>query len=653
MKIKIYNFKTKEELQEFDIASAIRSSGKCTVGRSPTSGLVLESSDISRNHGEFKYEAGDYYFFDAGSSNGSLVNNQVAVKNQAYRLEAGQTLQLGEFLLIPQPLAQVYEAMTVLSSIAIPLPNPETMVASEAPATLEDNAKPAVVAEPADDIASDGLLPETDLKHEAVSESEPQSADEPNAEVPLEPVVSQASLEITAPEIKPELAESVLPMSLADAPPPDLINESALQTEAPPLEIAPDPIALEELTVIQTDAEIDRSSSSEEADLWEQAAPEPSLTEAIEQQVLIADSETALEISVMDEAPVQPDEPSVQPDVEVATHPDRTDEETAIELHHLDELVSELTVVPETEINEDTIDAIETTQPSVAPAILEDAIEDVAEPTVLQTIPDQSITTITKIEEESTIDAKETTQPSVAPAILEDAIEDVAEPTVLQTIPDQGVAAAIEVDTAAEPTVLEETDTAVQVNPSDYLPQEFSLIESAPIASDLDTETEDGNDFTPVSTIPEILQQKYIALLAHESQKAALVDFIDRHQATFSNCLLMAPPSIGAALLNQTGMALSRSLPNLTAGGYQQISAAVTSGELLAVVFLRDFIAPQPTQANDEALSRACNVSSVIFAANIATAEAMEGYLQFLITSAAIASSYPPGVAKDRELSDL
>ena len=95
----------------------------------------------------------------------------------------------------------------------------------------------------------------------------------------------------------------------------------------------------------------------------------------------------------------------------------------------------------------------------------------------------------------------------------------------------------------------------------------------------------------------------------------------------------MATPSIREALVQQTGITLSRSLPNLSAGGYQQVSAAITSGELLAVVFLRDFIAPQLTQANDEALSRACNVSSVIFAANVATAEAMESYLQLLLSS--------------------
>ena len=95
MKLKIINSQTNEELQEFDLASAIRSDGKCIVGRSATSGLVLESTDISRKHGKFSYRSGKYYFTDTGSSNGSLINNQVATKNKAYLLQAGDVIHLG------------------------------------------------------------------------------------------------------------------------------------------------------------------------------------------------------------------------------------------------------------------------------------------------------------------------------------------------------------------------------------------------------------------------------------------------------------------------------------------------------------------------------------------------------------------------------
>ena len=113
MKVTIYNFQTKE-IQEFDLASAIRSSGRCTVGRSPTSGLILESSHVSHAHGVFTYQEGRYFFADTGSSNGSLLNNNVTLKNQIYLLKAGDVLQIGKFVLIPQPIVRDYENATVL-----------------------------------------------------------------------------------------------------------------------------------------------------------------------------------------------------------------------------------------------------------------------------------------------------------------------------------------------------------------------------------------------------------------------------------------------------------------------------------------------------------------------------------------------------------
>ena len=122
MKVKIYNSQTKEELQEFDLASAIQFNGKCTVGRSPTSGLILESFHVSRTHGVFTYQEGSYYFADIGSYNASSLNNNVILKDQNYLLKAGDILQIGEFVLTPQPIVEDYEDATVLASINLQSP---------------------------------------------------------------------------------------------------------------------------------------------------------------------------------------------------------------------------------------------------------------------------------------------------------------------------------------------------------------------------------------------------------------------------------------------------------------------------------------------------------------------------------------------------
>lgn len=148
VKVKIYNSQTKQELQ-FDLGAAIRSSGKCTVGRSPTSGLILESSHVSHTHGIFIYQAGSYYFADTGSSNGSLLNNNVTLKNQTYLLKAGDVLQIGNFVLTPQPVVKDYEDATVLASINLQSPpitfNDELL----AVATGSEKVPVAADAEPA------------------------------------------------------------------------------------------------------------------------------------------------------------------------------------------------------------------------------------------------------------------------------------------------------------------------------------------------------------------------------------------------------------------------------------------------------------------------------------------------------------------------
>ncbi|MBE9008706.1 methylglyoxal synthase, partial [Pseudanabaenaceae cyanobacterium LEGE 13415] len=248
-------------------------------------------------------------------------------------------------------------------------------------------------------------------------------------------------------------------------------------------------------------------------------------------------------------------------------------------------------------------------EPEASESIATSEDEDIAEPTILQMIDEPEITQAHNL------------QNIVSESIAEEPIttsEDIAEPTILQMID--------------EPEELQEEVTAVGVNLNSYLPPELVPIEIAPVDSTIAASDQDNEADVP--TIPEILQQKQIALLAHESQKAALIEFIDRHQSILSNCRLMAPSSLSQALHEQTGIEIEQSLPNLNAGGYQKVSAAVVSGELLAVIFLRDFITPQPSQANDEALSRACNVNSVIFAANTATAEAIGSYLQQLMNSA-------------------
>ncbi len=72
---------------------------KCTIGRSPTTTVVLDSQEVSRLHGEIVERNGNYYFIDTGSSGGSLWNDVAVIAHQEHPLKSGDLLSLGSFTL--------------------------------------------------------------------------------------------------------------------------------------------------------------------------------------------------------------------------------------------------------------------------------------------------------------------------------------------------------------------------------------------------------------------------------------------------------------------------------------------------------------------------------------------------------------------------
>jgi methylglyoxal synthase len=463
MQIKIYNSQTNQELQEFDLVAATRATGKCTVGRSANCGLTLDSTDVSRNHAEFTYRNGQYYFADTGSTNGSLVNNQLAIKQQTYLLKAGDVLKIGEFLLIPQPVIETYEEATVLAPVVTPSP-------VDFKATMVEAAE-EIAVEPV--IASAGDFSEM------------------VAEVPIDFKATMFEEEL------PEAAPEAFPEVAAEAP----IDFKATMFE----EELPEVPALTEEAI---------------------AAPPEAFPEAMAAESAVASSET-------EAAPM-----------------------AAVDI--LEEMPEEM---------------------PAAMAVAETPVEEVAP------IPDMVLPDVWEAPEVPA-------QPEIA-AVVE-APPEIEIPPVEEIVPE-----VVAEEVAVAPT---EAIASPQPSPSD---------------------------------IPEILQQKHIVLLAHDSQKTELATFVGRYSQIFSKCLLMTPAATSDVFAQENGISVSRKIASLASGGYQEVNFAIASGEVLAVIFLRDFMTPQTTQANDEALSRSCNVNQVIFATNLATAEAIAVYLQQLLSSAA------------------
>ncbi|MDV2997169.1 MAG: Methylglyoxal synthase [Chroococcidiopsis sp. SAG 2025] len=545
MKLKIINSQTNEELQEFDLASAIRSDGKCIVGRSATSGLVLESTDISRKHGKFSYKSGKYYFTDTGSSNGSLINNQVATKNRAYLLQAGDVIHLGEFLLIPQPISGVYEDATVIAPIAF--------------APSSNGAKP--------------IISETPSSPEAIGEITPVD-EAPAEEIPA----ATAELE----NMEQSDRDDILSEKLSE-------NSSAKVTDVVEASIPPEVVAG---TTEMPDANIAESDVAE-SDI-EDILADASLEQPHEDISAIA----------MDKSTILPESISPEDMAESDTFEGARSEERGVRATSPEDM-------SESEIAEDIA---ESDTAEILAAIAE---QPESEESNTNTPVAEEIVTEEIVEENVAVVAEDSVPVEVAAAST---VGESSEPsTPAASIPTE--------DLAVEAAFSE--NTYIQTDVPNYISMEST---HAIVPTTNEVTDEELSDRDDISAVPEILKEKSIVLLAHDSQKAELVDFIERHQATFSKCLFMAPAAISEALM-QYDIPVSRKLPNLTAGGYQEINSAIASKNLLGVIFLRDFLVPQPTQANDEALSRSCNVNQVILATNLATAQAFEGYLQYLIAS--------------------
>lgn len=111
MKIRVLHSETQAEIKQLNLSHVLRSEGSCFIGRSQASGLLLDSPSVSRLHGKFFHQDGQYYFCDLGSSNGSLIQGEMAVANREYLLQPGQVIRLGDFVLLLEATPELPEQL--------------------------------------------------------------------------------------------------------------------------------------------------------------------------------------------------------------------------------------------------------------------------------------------------------------------------------------------------------------------------------------------------------------------------------------------------------------------------------------------------------------------------------------------------------------
>ena len=114
--------------------------------------------------------------------------------------------------------------------------------------------------------------------------------------------------------------------------------------------------------------------------------------------------------------------------------------------------------------------------------------------------------------------------------------------------------------------------------------------------------------------------EKYVALIAHDAKKDDMAALACRFKRVLSAFPLVGTGETGKRIEEAAGLAVQKMLPG-PLGGDQQIGSMVASGDVAAVIFLRDPLTAQPHEPDVSALLRLCDVHSVPLATNVTSAQ--------------------------------
>jgi len=113
-----------------------------------------------------------------------------------------------------------------------------------------------------------------------------------------------------------------------------------------------------------------------------------------------------------------------------------------------------------------------------------------------------------------------------------------------------------------------------------------------------------------------------IGLIAHDTKKALMVEFVDRHRDRFSRHELYATGHTGQQIIENTGLAVHCLLSG-PLGGDQQMGSRIAEGDIDMLFFFRDPLFAHPHEPDVSALLRLSDVRGIPVATNIATAEGL------------------------------
>lgn len=126
--------------------------------------------------------------------------------------------------------------------------------------------------------------------------------------------------------------------------------------------------------------------------------------------------------------------------------------------------------------------------------------------------------------------------------------------------------------------------------------------------------------------------RKKIGLVAHDSKKADLIEWVTFNRQLITRHDLVATGTTGTLLEDALGVGISK-LQSGPLGGDQQLGALIAEGEIDFLVFFWDPLEPQPHDPDVKALLRIAVVWNIPIACDRASAD-------FMISSPLMESAY-------------
>lgn len=86
--LRLFSLQSPNDFQDLSLRPETMPDRKCTIGRSPTATVILDSQEVSRLHREIVERNGDHYFIDTDSSGGSSLNDVAVGLRELLRQQA-------------------------------------------------------------------------------------------------------------------------------------------------------------------------------------------------------------------------------------------------------------------------------------------------------------------------------------------------------------------------------------------------------------------------------------------------------------------------------------------------------------------------------------------------------------------------------------